>query len=616
MDGAGYTDRMYKDLKDYLVTEESNTVKVSVIVPCYNVEKYIEECLTSLIKQTFKDIEIICINDGSTDNTPDLLQVFNKLDTRIKVINQKNGGLSCARNTGIDNAKGEYICFLDSDDWISTNFIEKLYDAIKRNDADIAAGTIVRWRKSHQKFRVHYTEERVFESLKDKLEACSIPKCCYVWNKLYKTDLVKNYKFREGVFFEDMLWTPNILKNSGKLVTVPNVCHFYRVNNSSIVKKKPTEKKQQDLYNSKKYIISFFEENNLFLSEKSKMLTKSKKYLLGIPIIKIKEYNNVDTTLLFGFIPVRRSLSKKTFLVFNTACFGDNLVCNALCQNIKRIYPDSKVVFIADKPFADVVRHQKDVDDVVIYDKNGEHKGIRGFFKFLSNFRYKNSYAAIITTRNARNYWLSVLSGAEHVVKGKKLQLNSISAQEQILNQLKYITKEPLINVPIKYETNSELPDNLKKELPKDKKYIALCALTKNPPKDMPIQTAIDIIEKLSQDYKIIFTGVGSDCLNYAELLKSAGCDFIDLVNKTSVYELALVLRQCCGLISVDTGTMHLGYALNIPTIAIFYERITLKCWAPDKDIYPCTNVLFQPSSEDIVNCALNKNFKEVSTCL
>ena len=246
--------------------------KVSVVVPVYNVEKYVEKCLNSLVNQTFKDIEIIVVNDGSKDNSLEVVKKFEN-DTRVKIISQENKGLSGARNTGIDNASGDYIAFLDSDDWVDYDFIEKLYDAIIRNDCDIAAATIIRKREKTQKYRVHYTKEEVFETLEEKLKACRIPVCCYVWNKLYKADLVKNYRFFEGVNFEDVLWTPEILKRANKLVVVPNINHYYRVNNQSIVKKIQTPKKQLDAYNAKKYVVNFMEENGVKLSKKDKTYT-------------------------------------------------------------------------------------------------------------------------------------------------------------------------------------------------------------------------------------------------------------------------------------------------------------------------------------------------------
>ena len=295
-----------KKYSDFFVMNDTEDPLVSVILPCYNVEKYIEKCISSLLKQSFKYFEIVCINDGSTDSTLDIIEAFAKLDKRIKVINKENSGISSARNTGIDNASAGYICFIDSDDWVSENYLESLYNAIKKYNADISASTTIRWRKNRQKYRVHYTEEKVYETLEDKVEICSVPKCCYVWNKLYKTEIIKHHKFADGVYFEDMLWTPEILKNSGKLVTVPDTNYFYRVNKTSIVKEQPSDKKQEDSYNAHKFIIEFFEENGLYLDKKHKVITKKIGYLLNFPLYRIKEFNGWFTCYLFNLIPLFR----------------------------------------------------------------------------------------------------------------------------------------------------------------------------------------------------------------------------------------------------------------------------------------------------------------------
>ena len=289
--------------------------KLSIIVPCYNVEKYVSDCLDSLLNQTFKDFEIICVNDGSTDSTLEILEKYSKKDNRIKIITQKNKGLSGARNTGIDAANGDYIAFLDSDDWVSKNFYLKLYEAITKNDCDIAAATIIRKRKNSEKYRVYYSEEKIYSTLEEKLSACSIPKCCYVWNKLYKADLVKQNKFTEGVYFEDILWTPEILKKANKLITVPDIAHYYRVNSNSIVKKN-SPKKQSDSYRAKKYVINFFDENNIKLSKKERTIVKEIRYFLNLPILKIKELDNTEIFYLFSLIPFLKRQNKNKDRVF------------------------------------------------------------------------------------------------------------------------------------------------------------------------------------------------------------------------------------------------------------------------------------------------------------
>ena len=272
-------------------------MKISVIVPVYNTSKYLEDCLNSLVNQTFKDMEIICVNDGSTDNS---LEILNKYHS-VKIITQENQGLSVARNTGIDAASGEYIGFVDSDDWVDLDFFEKLYNSITSTDSDIAAATIFR---GEDKYRVKYTEEKIYTELSDKIKACNIPNSCYVWNKLYKAELVKNNKFKPNVYFEDMIWMPYVLEKSSKMVTAPNTVYHYRRNSNSIVKKKPSQKKQEDFYNAKKELVKFFDDNNLAISDNERHINKEQIFWGKILVLKIKEYNNILEYYLFGFIPI------------------------------------------------------------------------------------------------------------------------------------------------------------------------------------------------------------------------------------------------------------------------------------------------------------------------
>ena len=110
--------------------------RVSIIIPIYNVEQYIEECLLSAMRQTLKEIEIICVNDGSTDDSMGIVRKYAREDPRIRIVEKENGGLSSARNAGMDAAKGEYILFLDSDDWILPETLEEIYDSAVKNDLD------------------------------------------------------------------------------------------------------------------------------------------------------------------------------------------------------------------------------------------------------------------------------------------------------------------------------------------------------------------------------------------------------------------------------------------------------------------------------------------------
>ena len=177
--------------------------KVSIILPIYNVEKYLRQCLDSCINQTLKDIEIICVNDGSTDNCLEIINEYARKDNRIKVINQNNQGLSMARNNGVDIATGEYILFLDSDDWLELNCCKVAYNQAKENDNDFvyfnnsvyneATGKIKKY--NHIKFADKILNQKKIDIKNTKNINYII--CSYIWNKLYKRSwlIENNLKF-------------------------------------------------------------------------------------------------------------------------------------------------------------------------------------------------------------------------------------------------------------------------------------------------------------------------------------------------------------------------------------------------------------------------------------
>lgn len=145
-------------------------IKVSVIIPVFNTEKYISKCLSSLVNQTLDDIEIICVNDGSTDNSLEIIEKIANNDARIKIINQEHKKQGAARNSGLKIAEGEYIGFVDSDDWIDLNYYEMLYNTAKKYDADIALATNVRIGNGKTKKRLEITEEKTAVTLQEKID--------------------------------------------------------------------------------------------------------------------------------------------------------------------------------------------------------------------------------------------------------------------------------------------------------------------------------------------------------------------------------------------------------------------------------------------------------------
>lgn len=275
--------------------------KVSIIVPVYNVEKLLSRCLNSLVNQSLSDIEIICINDGSTDNSLNILKSFSDKDNRIIIIDKQNEGLSVARNTGMNIAKGEYIGFVDSDDWVDLDFYEKLYNSAINNGADIAAAGIIRTKKNQKTFILEYNNEKFASDIYQKINLCDIPECCFVWNKIYKLDKLKslNIEFEAGRIYEDMIWTPQVLYSMDKIVAVPDIYYYYWRHANTVVKKS-NSKSDEDLKYAKEKFVSFFKEHNIDID---KYLVKVKKYkVFGITLFKIKQKGDKKEYTLLSII--------------------------------------------------------------------------------------------------------------------------------------------------------------------------------------------------------------------------------------------------------------------------------------------------------------------------
>jgi len=210
-------------------------IKVSIIIPAYNIEKYIEKCIKSAINQTIKDIEIIVVNDGSTDGTLEIINKFSKIDNRIKIINKKNGGVSSARNIGFEISFGEYIQYIDGDDWIEQDACEILYDFAIKNDLDMVVSdfyyddrnNLLKWNDiESNKF---YTN---IEYLNLLLQDKSAPS---IWNKFIKREIHENILFSEKYSYgEDLSTVAKLAYQSKKIGKLDKAFIHYIFNPNSI----------------------------------------------------------------------------------------------------------------------------------------------------------------------------------------------------------------------------------------------------------------------------------------------------------------------------------------------------------------------------------------------
>lgn len=241
---------------------------VSVILPVYNVEKYIYKCINSVINQTYKNLEIILVDDGSPDNCSKICDDYAKIDNRIKVIHKENGGLSDARNFGIKSATGKYIAFIDPDDYVSDYYIEVLYQNIIKNNADISICSFVEVTENESNDlnlnnsdeNVVYTFSRmeVFENLYVSEWAL---RTVVAWNKLYKRELWNNLLYPKGKIHEDEFVICELIEKSSKIVYTDKVLYYYVQHKGSITGNGYNEK-TFDKFEAFEKRSNFFKTNN------------------------------------------------------------------------------------------------------------------------------------------------------------------------------------------------------------------------------------------------------------------------------------------------------------------------------------------------------------------
>lgn len=236
-------------------------------------EKYLPKCLESLTNQTLKDIEIICVNDGSMDNSLAILKEFASKDSRVKIIDNQHQGVAKTRNTGIEQSTGEYIGFVDSDDFIDINFFEKLYNSATKSNSDIAIASILKHKKFFNIYNAKYTKEETAISIQDKIKLCGDKKhfFFYAWNKIYHSRFIKenNIKFSEGQIYEDVMFAIRALYYSNKIISVSKTKYHYVEHENSLTKyKDKTGGKEQDLVKAYSELQEFCNSKNIEIPER------------------------------------------------------------------------------------------------------------------------------------------------------------------------------------------------------------------------------------------------------------------------------------------------------------------------------------------------------------
>ena len=247
--------------------------KVSIIVPVYNVERYIVRSMDSLVNQTLKDIEIIVVNDGSTDNSKKLIEIYQeKYPNKIKLVDKENGGLSDARNYGIPHATGEYIAFLDSDDYVELDTYEKMYNKAKEDDSDLVECDFI-WEYPDRK---KIDTGKIYNNKKEMLTYARV----VAWNKLIKRSLIEEHKieFPKGLRYEDVEFTYKLIPfiNKFSYVDKPFIHYVQRKGSIANVQNERTA----EIFTVLDNVIEFYKKNNIYEKYRDELEYNYARYLL------------------------------------------------------------------------------------------------------------------------------------------------------------------------------------------------------------------------------------------------------------------------------------------------------------------------------------------------
>lgn len=279
-----------------------NPPLISVIIPVYNIENYVEKCILSVLAQTYENIEIIIVNDGSTDSSPVICQKYADSDSRIVLINKENGGLSDARNKGLEVAKGEYLTFIDGDDFVSKDFINTLYRELVDNDADISMTNYLKVYSNNQAMLGNslWNDEKLIiftglDGINYLLEYKAYVNLIVSWNKLYKRELFDGIWFPYGKINEDSFVIYKLFYRTQKIAYVNEPLYYYVRREGSIIHS-AFSNRRYNMVEANKEMFDLCIEHNIFLPKAAKryfftywdFIEKYKKYELREPELEQK----------------------------------------------------------------------------------------------------------------------------------------------------------------------------------------------------------------------------------------------------------------------------------------------------------------------------------------
>lgn len=266
--------------------------KISVIIPVYNCETFISRCLDSICRQEYQDFETIIIDDGSTDCSGKICDEYAKKDSRFKVFHIENGGPSIARNYGIDHCQGEYICFIDGDDWVNHRYLDQLIHLLRDYDADIACVNHIKTTEyiSDDLYSDHIISNRKFSNIEllNQYGNTYHPYLTTVWGKLYNKNLFDNIRFAEGKLHEDIDITYRLFYKSQSIVISDQILYYYWKHPNSITGR-VSLKRQMDYLDVQFDKITFLDEIGLSKQSKKQLNILAERYIRTVLLFNISK---------------------------------------------------------------------------------------------------------------------------------------------------------------------------------------------------------------------------------------------------------------------------------------------------------------------------------------
>ena len=290
---------------------------ISVVIPVYNVEKYLSECLDSVINQTYKKLQIILVDDGSTDFSGKICDVYAEKDNRITVVHQKNAGAGAAKNTGLELIDGDYFSIIDSDDYIELDMYEKMVNSLEKYNADIVQclfRNVFVNDSFDRKYKIKGNYPKVLTSKSFLKEYLYDWKYAIFWNKLFKKSLLQNIKFPVGRKIDDEFFTYKLVCNAKKVVNIDNILYNYRMRKTSVMNENDTDRLiydridcfverynyVSDIYPSldKKYLTKLYD-SLLYYKTQVNNTEKLEKYISKIQKPKINKIDKINEIMRY-----------------------------------------------------------------------------------------------------------------------------------------------------------------------------------------------------------------------------------------------------------------------------------------------------------------------------